>query len=283
MTAKRIKSKTKSSNNEEEKKTQHHKDSAIKKDNNVEHKQEEKAENKEAELIKEGLEAIYGEDKMDFSKLERSGSRISNILLTIVITLTILAGAAWSGFFVYMKFFSNQNAQLFTLDIEMEENIKSGQPTNIEILYSNPTAVQIASLELDVRLPASFKVTGMSHLPDDFDEFLWDIGTLPANSNGKIDIEGIWITEVPSSTPVQIFANFRPSNFNSDFQEIETKYVSTTESVITSKISGPDEISPGQIGEYIITIKNDSEETFENIAVELNLPDGFYLEDSNPY
>ncbi len=277
MTAKKTKSE----------KSSHHKKRRKKKEDEKEEKRNDNQEKnevseKEEELIQEGLEAIYGEEKMDFTKLERSESRITNILLSIVIALAVVAAVAWAGFFVYVKFFSGQNTEKFTIEIEMEENLKSGDETSIKIHYSNPTNVQIASLQLDIRLPKSFQITGMNPLPDNFDEFIWQVGTMPAGSDEIIEINGIWIAEVPSSIPVQVFANYRPSNFNSDFQEIETLYISTTESVIITKIKAPDEIAPGENAEYIITVENTSEQTIDEIQVKINLPTGFYLDSSNP-
>ncbi|MCH8049398.1 hypothetical protein IH979_01670, partial [Patescibacteria group bacterium] len=74
------------------------------------HKKEKKElEGKEEELIEEGLEAIYGKDKVDFTKLDRARTRLTSVLLTIVITLFVIAATAWIGFFVYTKYFAQQS------------------------------------------------------------------------------------------------------------------------------------------------------------------------------
>lgn len=242
----------------------------------------EKIDAKEEELIEEGLDAIYGEEKVDFSKLDRARTRLTSILLTIVITLFVIAVTAWAGFFVYTKYFSAEQEELFELAIDAPAEVVSGEETTIEIQYKNPTSVPIASLAIDARIPAEFVITNTTPLPADEIELTWEIGTLAAGSDGVIRIEGIWIAEAPSSTPVQVFADFRPSNFNADFQDIETFYVNTLSSTLTSSFEGPEEAHAGQRGDYKLIVKNEGKTAYEHVKINLQLPDGFFLEESEP-
>ncbi|PIX62671.1 hypothetical protein CO057_01600 [Candidatus Uhrbacteria bacterium CG_4_9_14_0_2_um_filter_41_50] len=232
--------------------------------------------------IEEGLEAIYGSDEMDFTKLEKTQNRLTRILFISVIVLSIIAITAWSGFFVYTKFFETNHDESFALAIEMNKELVSGQKTSIDIVYSNPTTVPIAALQIDVNLPSSFKIENTSQSPTDAEKLIWDIGELAGLSDNKITIDGVWIAEVPSETPVQVYANFRPANFNADFKDIDVKYVTTISSALSTTVTGAEEASPGDTVTYEIKIENTSEQILENILVKLDLPDGFYLEESEP-
>ena len=77
------------------------------------HKQEEK------EAIESGLKAIYGNDEVDFSTLERAPSRLTNILLTIVITLAVVGLGAGIAFFIYQSFFIDKVHIIFNINTKI--------------------------------------------------------------------------------------------------------------------------------------------------------------------
>lgn len=241
-----------------------------------------KTKSTEDKLIAEGLEAIYGKDQVDFSKMDKGRSRFTSILLTIVITLAVIAITSWTAFFIYTKYFAPVEEETFTLEIEVSEELVSGEMANIKINYNNHAAVPLASLELQLRLPKAFEIQNLAPEPDNSNDLIWDIGSVGANSDGSITINGIWIADVPSSTPIQVFANYKPANFNANFSEIETVYINTTISTIQTTIKGPEETQPGEELEYTITIKNNGDEIFKNIVVDLGMPTGFFLEESIP-
>ncbi|MFH1712535.1 MAG: hypothetical protein ABH846_04875 [Patescibacteria group bacterium] len=234
------------------------------------------------DVIQKGLNEIYGKEKVDFSRLDRGRSRLTSILLTIVITLFVIALTAWAGFFVYTKYFTPQEEAKFNVSIDVSEELISGQEATIKIAYENPTVLPIASLSIDARIPASFHIETMNPMPSNEEDLVWEIGTLGAGSDGQIIIDGIWIAEAPSSTSVQVFANYRPSNFNADFQDIETVYISTLDSHLTAEFEGPEEATSGQLLNYKIKLTNGSKVAFENIEARLDIPDGFFLESSEP-
>lgn len=241
-----------------------------------------KEQHQDEELIEEGLNAIYGEQKVDFTKIDRARNRLTSILLTIVITLFVIAATAWTGFFVYNKYFAPQEEEHFELSIEADTELISGEETSINIRYQNPTNVPIASLSLDIRVPQTFVINSMTPLPANEEELVWEIGSLAPGSDGVITLEGVWIAEAPSSTPIQVFADFRPANFNADFQDIETLYVNTLSSTLTSEFEGPEEAQAGESQEYTLTIKNEGKTAYEDLRVDVELPDGFFLESSEP-
>lgn len=233
-------------------------------------------------LMDEGLQAIYGDNTMDFGKLDKKQNRLTTILLSAIIILGVIATTMWAGFFVYTKFFEPTRDKEFTLEIVMEETLISGQKTQIEVVYANPTNVPIASLELDLNLPASFRTYSFNQDPTDLDNLVWELGSLSGMSDGKIIVDGVWIAQAPSETPVQAYATYKPGNFNSNFEEIAVTYVTTLESTLKTTVEGPEEGSAGQDLSYSIKIENTGEEAFEQVLAKLEMPDGFYLEQSNP-
>jgi len=237
---------------------------------------------KEEILIDEGLNAIYGDSQVDFSKMDRSRSWITSLLLTIIVTLSIIAITAWGGFFAYTTYFDAQNTDTFEISIDAPKEASSGELTEVKIHYNNPSDVPLARLSLDVRIPKSFKVSSFNPIPDNQEELIWDIGTLAPNTDGDIIINGIWLANTPSSLPIQVFTNYRPANFNADFQNIETVQITTFESLINTIVEGPEEGRSGELLEYTINVENTSDGIIENIKVSLNSPEGFFFEESIP-
>lgn len=234
------------------------------------------------ERIEEGLNAIYGKEKVDFSKVDRKHTRLTSILLTVVITLSVVALAVLTAFFVYQKYFSAPSDQRFEISINAPEELVSGEKTSITINYKNPTNVPLADLQIDAKLPTAFHMQEATPGPSNIEDLIWEIGSLQAGSDQSITIEGVWIAEVPSSTPIQVFANYRPSNFNSDFQAISTVYVNTVSSTLATVFDGKEEGQPGETLEYEFTIENTGNETLETVEASLVLPNGFFLETSKP-
>ncbi|MBT3230492.1 hypothetical protein HN358_01775 [Candidatus Uhrbacteria bacterium] len=234
------------------------------------------------QLMDEGLEAIYGDGAINFEKLDRNSNKLTRILIAAVVILSILAVTSWAGFFAYTKLFEVSHDENFTLDIVMQEELVSGQTTQIEIQYANPTTVPIASLDLDINLPSAFRVYSFSQEPANLDDLIWEIGSIPGMTDNKITIDGVWIAEAPSETPVQAYATYKPGNFNSDFEDIAVVYVTTLESTLVATIEGPEEASAGEDLDYTISVENSGEEPFENVLVSMDLPQGFYLESSDP-
>ncbi len=288
MTPKESKKKTKkhSSKAHEKKHAPHepHTDRTQKHEKTHEHIKHERHPHKEDKelMMDEGLEAIYGDGAIDFEKLDRGGNRLTKILIAAVIVLAVLAVTAWAGFFVYTKFFEVSHDKNFELEILMDEELTSGQTTQIEIQYANPTTVPIASLELDVNLPSTFRVYSFSEDPTNLDDLIWEMGSLPGITDNIITIEGVWVAEAPSETPVQVYANYKPGNFNSTFEDIAVVYVTTLESTLTALIEGPEEASAGETLDYTLSVENIGDEPFEDLQVSVDLPQGFYLEDSDP-
>ncbi len=248
----------------------------------IEEKTKEQKKKEKEILMDEGLQAIYGTGKIDFNKFEQKQNRLTRVLLIATVILAIIASTSWAGFFVFTRFFETSHEKAFELSINISDSLQSGQKTKIEILYSNPTNVPIASLSLDINLPSTFRTYSFDQNPTNLDDLIWELGSLPGMSDGKITIDGVWIAQVPSETPVQVYAVYKPGNFNSNFEEIAIKYITTLEGTLKATMEGPSETSSGQSVDYIFSLENTGEEAYENIIADLNLPDGFYLQTSEP-
>lgn len=233
--------------------------------------------------VKKDLRAIYtGSDGSmpDLSKLSyKQRSKTTSFLLKIIAILFGLSLIAWSGFFLFNRglFHSNQTLQV---EIEGPTSTKSGEPVSYTIRYENAGDVPIASLEMKLNLPNSFHVLSMA--PEATGQGQWTIGSLNNGSDGAIIIKGIFLSEVPSSQRIQALFTYKPANFSSDFQKIETKTIQINESVLKLTMAGPDKALAGDKIEYTMNLQNSGQVDVFNLQVFPKLPENFSLNSTEP-
>ncbi|MFZ2681624.1 MAG: hypothetical protein WAZ14_00810 [Patescibacteria group bacterium] len=237
----------------------------------------------EAKTIDDGLQAIYGDDRSDLHVMKRDGSGFTRFLTRLVLALALLSILAFGGFFIYTTFFAEQTkAKPLTLEIIVPPEVKSGDHVQIAVNYSNPSRTPLASLELDINLPSAFVLSSAMPQPTNSDEFIWTLGSLSPHSDGQLILDGIWLSDVPAATKIQVLAAYRPGNFNSIFSDISTAEVTTLSSTLTLELAGPETAAPGQPLTYTAKITNTGLEPISGSHLALVTPEGFIFDHSTP-
>lgn len=237
----------------------------------------------EDDIVEAGLQAIYGDDRADLHVVERDGSRLTRLLMRLVLFLAITAILAFGGLFVYSNYFAGSTSnKSLAINIEAPQEVKSGEPVRLVVHYSNPARIPLASLELDVNLPPAFELTTSQPEPTNADDLLWTIGSLGPHSDGQIVLEGVWLSSVPTTTNVQALAAYRPANFNSNFSDIATATITTLSSVLSLEMTGPETGTPGGELTYTGKVKNNGTQALEATNFILTMPEGFILSSSTP-
>ncbi len=233
--------------------------------------------------IDEGLQVIYGDDRSDLHTVHRDTSRLTRTLIRVVVALAALAVITFGSFFVYNRFFAtDSDNRPLVMSIEVPPEVKSGDKIQMSVKYANPSKVPLASLELDINLPSSFRLVAAQPQPTNPEELVWNIGSLGTHSDGRITLEGVWTSHVPSATNVQVLARYKPANFNADFSDIVTETVTTLSSVLALEMTGPETGIPGQALSYKATITNTGHERVQDASFVLTMPPGFILSSSTP-
>jgi hypothetical protein len=230
------------------------------------------------------LAYVYGEEeRIDFSHLIHRRTRTwSRRLTRACVLLLCLSLFLWGAYFYFGKTLTHPSTT-FELAIDGPENIVSGETTNFVVRYKNPLTHPIASLEISLHIPKGFAGT-MTPAPTESHEqtHLFRLGTLEPLAEGTMVLNGPWLMRVPSVETLQAQANFRPSNFNADFQEIFTKTIRVDSSILELKIEGPTSAVPGEEIEYVFspTIKEGA--TMANTLLRLDLPETFFIQETDP-
>ncbi len=234
--------------------------------------------------IKKDLREIYSKSDgslPDLTKLsKRPNSFLSSFLLKTLLLLIIISGAAWAGFFFVNDGVFTSNKTL-VVNFEGPDSVKAGEEVTYTLRYQNTGKVPIASLETKLNLPPGFHIIRtIPEATNGINE--WNIGTLTSGSDGAITLTGIFLSEVGSTQSLQSLFTYKPANFNSDFQKVETYKVSVEHSVVNMSVSGPEKSLSGDEITYTIEVANTSQKPIYNIRVKPKFPEHFNLLSSNP-
>lgn len=233
--------------------------------------------------IRRNLRIIYsGTDGVipDMTKLtSNKRSALRRFLLKSIIFLFVLSVVAWTGFFLFSNGLINKKDAL-SIKIDGPSEIKAGQEVSFTIHYENTGTVPFATLEMSASLPSTFHIT--TTIPETTEKKVWTIGSLTPKSDGVITINGIFLSEVPSSERLQTLFTYKPANFNSSFQQIEIYKINLDDSVLNLSINGPEKVLPGDEVEYIITTGQIEKNPMFNLRVTPVLPQDFTVASANP-
>ena len=238
---------------------------------------------KTARELRKDLRSIYAEHDGIVPNLtmldRRNGSRVTKFLVRAILVLFVLSLASWGGFFLWNRgMFLEGNPLQTSIDGPVE--IRSGEPFEYTIRYQNVGRVPLAALEFKLNAPPSFRIISSDPAPTEGTS--WTVGSLTEGSDGAVIVKGIFLSEVPSTSTIQIFFTYRPANFSSDFQDILTTTATISDSIIASAITGPEQVSVGDEVTYTANIQNVSQMPAERIKAIAILPQDFIVSSVSP-
>lgn len=233
-------------------------------------------------LLKKKLAGIYAEaeDEGDLIELRR-GRRKIRILTALVVVLAFLAGVSWLGFFLFDtgKKFSEEDVKL---TIDSQAKARAGDIITYRIYYGNLGKIPLGQSGLSVNYPEGFKFQSANPAPLGEDNREWNLGALEQNKDGIIEITGQMLGSAGADLTLRAFLDYHPANFNSDFQKIINFTTRLEDQPVEWSLSGPETLTTGEEGEYILQIKNSADDALNNLEVSLELPAGFKMNSITP-
>ena len=242
-----------------------------------------KAPRKRTKSFETELKAIYKENgKMpNLTKLDKDrSSRMTRFLIRFIVIALILAAVAWAGF-LFFNPFGGADGQSLEVTIKGPEQVTSGEEVEFEIKYDNNGRVPMAALEIQLNLPETFYLSEADPVPTK-NEDTWTVGSLKKGGKGTIELTGVILGSVDTTSTIQAIVTYRPSNFNADFQDIETMEFTIDDSVIETALASPSKAVPGDVIEYKLELTNSSEADLENIFVGVEAPNSWIVESASP-
>lgn len=220
----------------------------------------------------------------DMTKLEKSQkSKLKTVLYTLIGITAVLLLAAAAGFWFFTNWgddsFTNEK---ITLKIEPPISIVSGQEAVYTVMITNKEKVNLYNLELTLEYPENFQYISAAPEAENDADNIWTFNVLRVGETQKIEIKGKIVAAVNSVQTFKGTLNFKPANLNADFKQEAIVDAKISSSVINLNIIGPEKALANNDIEYAIKYKNLSEETFENLQVVAEYPEGFVYQSAEP-
>lgn len=231
------------------------------------------------------VERIYRDDNgnlPDFSRLDRRPPSWRRWAIGGgLITLAILAVAAWGSFLVFKPYTASSGGNV-VVTIDAPSTTALGEELTYRITMTNDDRIPLATAELEVRLPEDFAVTTAEPAPDDARGFRWTIGTIPSKERRTFDIRGRLYGPPDTAKRIEAIAVYRPANFNADFQSIADATTTLGASPVALTLTGPDHTVPNAPVTYTIAYEYTGTLTTPATIVTLEVPRAFVFASAKP-
>jgi hypothetical protein len=225
-----------------------------------------RAEAKDQE-VDDSLLEIYQNDQGQTVDVSRFAVRRRRwwvkVLLFIVYSL-VLVLVGWLGYNYYTGY--RAKADLLTINIETDKNLTAGQEFAYTINYRNNGSVALAELEIQAQWPSSFILVQAEPQPSRADN-VWQIGDLPAKTEGKIVVRGRLINKIGENNQLDIQASFRPVNLSSTFAINKEHNVILSNAGVAVGLSAPDTLAIGRDNEVTIAYQANSGDQTDNLQL----------------
>lgn len=229
------------------------------------------------------LGAIYGgenPDAIDMTRFERVSTSLGKkVLAALVAFFAFLAAVSWAGFFFFSPDGGAFRGDRVIVTIDGPHEVKGGENVTYLVRYRNDEDIPLGTATLDVRLPKEFHLLEANPSKDGD---IWRIGSLSSGKEGSVELRGVFIAPVDKELDVQAILTYRPADFNSEFQKVQTDVVTIKGSVLELTVSGPPKVLPGDDVTMALAYKNASENAFTDVVIRTAFPATFISESSEP-
>lgn len=238
---------------------------------------------RKAEDLGKDLKHIYSdhEGKLpDFTRLEgKPGSRLKSAIFGTLAALAVLGGVTWAGllFFTRTSGFTGENVDL---TVETPKPFTAGAENDVILRYRNRERIPLARAQIELRSPEGFEITGSD--PVSAEGGAWAIGSVAPGAEGEVKVRGYVREAVDAALTFEAKLNYRPADFNADFQKVASHTVVVADSVLTLSASGPEQMTPGDEVAFTYEYENRSETALEGLRFVIDPPEGFIFASADP-
>lgn len=237
---------------------------------------------KRSEELGKDLKSIYSDPDgrlPDFTRLDgKPGGRLRSVIVGTVAALAVLGAATWAGLLLFSRTsgFTGDGVEL-TLTTQP---FTAGAENDVVLRYRNGERIPLARTDIELRVPAGFEVTGAE--PVSAEEGRWSVGSVAPGAEGEVRVRGYVRTALDAAMTFEARLNYRPADFNADFQKVASHTAVVTGSALTLEGTAPEKTTPGDEVAFTYGYANVSELPLEGARVEIDPPEGFIFASSEP-
>lgn len=182
------------------------------------------------------------QDTKKVKKLERKKPKKNILLLVLGIILCCLIGMSWWYILSNQSF--NDSGIVVSIDKEV---LSSGVTSDFIINYKNNTGKTLSNATLRIKAPQNLiisKTTPQSEEEKDGNTIVssnlsFNLGTLQDGDTGKITLQAALFAQRDTVQSFDIYFDYRPENFNADFQKKISSSIRTEKIPYSITIDAP--------------------------------------------
>lgn len=232
--------------------------------------------------IENTLEEMYQEPDgslPDMKHIDYRGSRAGLMIVFFVLFfLASAAAAAWLGFFLFspsQKFSENQ----VVAEITPPSQIIDGVEQEYKVSVSNTGSLALANTRIILKLPEGLLITDSNPKATTERQDSWTLGALDGGDKKIVTFKAVYGKPKDTSDTLRVFVDYKPSNFNSEFEKIaDTPLTVGSEAVEVSIAKKPTD--GGQ--EFEVKYKNLTDASITNINIGVDAGSSFKMTKTTP-
>jgi hypothetical protein len=191
-----------------------------------------------------------------------------------ILLLLVLSFAAWRVL-SSRNVVSEKNIEM-TLDIV--QYIEGGEETPLILTINNKNEVELQEATLTLMYKQG---TGTQDEEEKVQERR-DLGTISAGDFKRQDFNVILYGSEAESRDITARLEYKVPGSNAKFSKVSVSQVVLKSPPISVRIEGPNILSAGQTGTFIVSVQNNTATTTRPTLLSMTLPTNFVLEEANP-
>ena len=186
------------------------------------------------------------------------------IVSSIIFGIVLIASGA-----VFYLWLTSFKTSLVDFKIDGPSQAASGEPVSYLISYWNNTSQILQNAALTIRYPQETIVPGGKMTQS------IDLGSIGIGGGGKQEIKFSFIGPDKSIQKLQTVLSYKPQNTTSTFENEVIKEVAINGSALSIDFKTPEAVLPNAKNIYTVHYKNNTDEVFKNVSVEIKYPFDF--------
>jgi hypothetical protein len=227
--------------------------------------------------IEQSLTAIYeGQPSKEWmNTMDRGRRKIGVVIIGIAFSL-IAIGSVIALVLFWMTSSRSFDGNGIEIQIEGPKDVSIGQEVSYRINWYNVSREPLAATEFRVSFPNDFKIIGTDPTPTS-EPLVFRLGAQSVEGRGTIKVSGVFTGAIGTKSVVQVVTTYRPSSFNSDFEELDSMDIQYANSVLQGTMNIPSKVVPGDKVKLTYTVTNSGSQKMEDARYRFILPEGFAL------
>lgn len=196
-----------------------------------------------------------------------------------ILGLLLLAGAIGYGVYWYTHFFSEARVEV---QFQGPEVVESTDDATYTFTVTNNNKAVLEHVVLEVHFPQSFVPRESAEWQSSGSARQFVIETLAPGQKVTGDFTGTFFGEAGAVATLDLTLTFSPKNISGEYQKTASVGTRIDSSAVRVEVEAPQELVSDQELDYVITYRNEGNETLDNVRVVAEFPQGFSFLSADP-